>query len=100
MTETTSRNELVKLTRRIIDEGPFVGGQCDDWVRLLQDNVSDPNVSSYIFLAGQGNDARRDYGSCLVVQGAAIVRARRVNQTTPYSTDANEPPGRARAAGL
>ncbi len=44
-----SRDELVKLVERIVTEGPNVGGQCDEWLSILEDNVPDPNVSDYIF---------------------------------------------------
>lgn len=49
MPGSMSRHELVELVKRIVNEGPSVGKQCDEWVWQLKQNVPDPKVSDYIF---------------------------------------------------
>ncbi len=44
-----TRDELVGLVRRIIEDGPQAGEQCDEWVWVLRQSVPDPRVSDYIF---------------------------------------------------
>ena len=48
MTEKFTRNELIKLVRKISDAAG-TEEEIDGWVNILEKNVPDPNVSDLIF---------------------------------------------------